>query len=82
MPSIFYAIYLNLPAMLFIVAVNAEIFPVRAIGRVVQVISIFVVDSEKMTGLVVKLSSTSGADETVDVERSFPVIAFFRRGML
>ena len=68
--------------MLFIVAVNAEVFPVRSVRRVVPVISVFVVDGEEMAHLVIKLPSASGTDETVDIKRLFPVIAFSKRGLL
>ena len=68
--------------MLFIVAVNAEVFPVRSVRRVVQVISVFVVDGEEMAHLVIKLPSASGTDETMDIKRLFPVIAFSKRGLL
>jgi hypothetical protein len=40
-----------------------------------------VVDGEEMAHLVIKLPSASGTDETMDVERSFPVIAFSKRGL-
>jgi hypothetical protein len=62
-------------------AVNAEVFPVRSVRRVVQVISVFVVDGEEMAHLVIKLPSASGTDETMDIERSFTVIAFSKRGL-
>jgi hypothetical protein len=72
----------NLPAVLFVMAVNTEVFPVRAVRWVVQVISVFVMDGEEVTVLVVKLSSASGADEAMDLERPFPVIAFSNGGLL
>ena len=45
-------------------------------------ISVFVVDGEKMICLVIKLPSTSGTDETMDIKRSFTVSAFSKRGLL
>lgn len=63
-------------------AVNTEVFPVRSVRRIVQVISVFVVDGEEMAHLVIKLPSASGTDETMDIKRSFTVIAFSMRGLL
>ncbi len=68
--------------MFFVVAVNAEVFPVRAIWRVVQMVSVLVMNREKMTVPVVELSSASGADESMNLQRSLPVIAFFKGGFL
>jgi hypothetical protein len=72
----------NLPAVLFVVAVNTEVFPVRTVRRVVQVISVLVMNSEKVAVPVVKLSSAPGADESMNLKRAFPVIVFFKGGLL
>ena len=37
-------------------------------------ISIFVVNRQEMSGLFIKLSSTLGANQAVDLERAFPII--------
>jgi len=63
-----------------VVAVNAEVFPIRSVGRVIQVISVFVVDRQEMPRLFVELSSTFGADEAMDLERAFPIITPRRLG--
>ena len=57
-----------------IMAINAEIFPVRSIGRVIQVISVFVVDRQEMRCLFVEFPPTLGADEAMDFERAFSII--------
>jgi len=55
-------------AVFVIVAVNAEVFPVGSIGRIVQVISVFVVDGQEMSRLFIKFSAALGADEAMDLE--------------
>ncbi len=66
--------------MFVVVAVNAQVFPVRSIGRVVQVITIFVVDGQEMPCLFVELSPAFGTDETMDFEGSLAIIAPWRLG--
>ena len=68
--------------MLIVVAVNAQVLPVRSIGRVVQVISVFVVYRQQMPGLFVKFSAALGTDQTMDLERSFSIITPRRLGFL
>ena len=54
--------------MFVVVAVDAQILPIGSIGRIVQVIAVFVVDSQKMPGLFIKFSAAFGADEAMDLE--------------
>ncbi len=51
-----------------IVTVNAQVFPVGSIRRIIQVISIFVVDRQEMPRLFIKLSPAFCADEAMDLE--------------
>jgi hypothetical protein len=65
-----------------IVAVNTEVFPVGPVGRIIQVISIFVVDGQEMPRLFIVLSATFGADKPVYFEGALPIITLRRRGFL
>ena len=64
--------------MFVIVAINTQVFPVGSIGRVVQVIAVFVVDGQEMPGLFVKFSSAFGADQAMDLEGAFSIITPWR----
>ena len=67
--------------MFFLVAIDAEVFPIRSIRRVIQVISILMMDGEEAPVLVVKFPSAPAADETMDLEGSLPVITVGRFGL-
>jgi hypothetical protein len=54
--------------VLIIVTVNAQVFPVRSVRGIIQVISVFVVNRQEMPCLFVKLSPAFGADEAMDLE--------------
>ena len=54
------------PAVFIVMTVNAEIFPVRAIGWVVAAVPVFMVHSEKIPVFGFKLSPAFGADQAVD----------------
>ena len=54
--------------MFIIVAVHAEIFPVRSVGRVVVVIAVFVVLREEMTVLEFEFSGAFGTNEPVNLQ--------------
>lgn len=54
--------------------INTEILPVRAIRGVVQAIPVFMVYSEKLPVLEIKLSPTFGTDQAVDFQGLFPVV--------
>jgi hypothetical protein len=58
-----------------IVAVHAQIFPVRPVRGIVVVIPVFVVHREEVSCLEVELSGALGTDEPVNLQRLFPVSA-------
>lgn len=60
--------------MFIVVAVDAQIFPVRTIRGVILRVSIFVVDRQEVSVFIAKLSCTFGTDESVNFERLFSVI--------
>jgi len=72
----------DFPAVFVIVAINTQVLPVRSIGRVIQMISIFVVDGQEVPGLFIKFSAALGTDETMDFERPFSIITPRRLGFL
>lgn len=51
--------------MLVVMAVDTEIFPVGAVRRVVQVISVLMVYCKKVSRFLVELPATSGTDEAM-----------------
>jgi len=57
-----------------IMTVNAQVFPVGTVGRIVQVISVFVVDRQEMPRLFIELPSALGTDEPVDFKRALSII--------
>lgn len=67
--------------MFVIVAVNTEVFPVRSVGRIVKVISVFVVNRQEMPCLFVELSPAFGADEAMDLEGALSIITPWRFGL-
>ncbi len=54
--------------MLIVMAVDTEIFPVRSIRRIIQMISIFMMYGEKVPRFLIKLSPALGTDEAVYLE--------------
>lgn len=52
--------------MFFVMTVYAKVFPIRAVLRVIPVIPVFVVNSEEVPVLVVKLARALCTDKTVD----------------
>ena len=64
--------------MFIIVAVRAQVFPVRPVRGIVVVISVFVVHREQMSRLDVELSGAFGTDEPVNLQGLFPVGAVGR----
>jgi hypothetical protein len=58
-----------------LVAVDAQVFPVRAVRGIVPAVPVFMVHSQQMPSLVVELPCALGAYESVNLERSFPVVA-------
>ena len=64
------------PAVDILMAVNAEVFPVAAIGRVVLVIAVLVVNGQQMTIGGGKFPAAATADHAVQGKRSFSIIPF------
>lgn len=54
--------------MFIIVAVDAEVFPIRAVRGIVMVIAVFVVHREQVSGLEVEFSGAFGTNEPVKLE--------------
>ena len=54
-------------------AVNTQIFPVRAIGWIIVVIAVLVVYGQKMPVLILEFPRTLRTDESVNLERALPV---------
>jgi len=67
----------KLSGVFIIVTVNAQVFPVRPVRRIIQVISIFVVDRQKISCFFIKLSSAFGTDEAMYLEGTLSVITSF-----
>ena len=71
----------NPPAVLIIVTIDAEVFPVGAIRRIISGVAVFMVDSQKMPVFGFKLPSAFGTDEPVYFKRLFPVITWGSRDL-
>jgi hypothetical protein len=56
------------PAVLILMAVNTQIFPVRTIRGIIPVIAVFMVYGQQMPVFVSKLPSTFGTDKSVDLK--------------
>ena len=54
--------------MFIVMTVNAEVFPVGAVRRIVVVIAVFMVNGEEMSVCIIKFTGALGADEPVDTE--------------
>ena len=54
--------------MFIIVAVYAEVLPVRPVRRIVVVIAVFMVHREQVSGLEVELSGAFGTNEPVNLQ--------------
>jgi len=64
-----------------IVTIYAQVFPVRAVSRIVPAVSVFVVYSQQVAVFAFKLPAALGAYEPVNIKRAFP-IGFGRRNVL
>ena len=60
-------------AVLRLVAVDAQILPVAAVGRIVPVIAVLVVDGEQMERGAIELARALGADPAVQDERALAI---------
>lgn len=54
--------------MFIIMAVYAEVFPVRSVRWIVVVIAVFMVHREQMSGLEVEFSGAFGTNEPVNLQ--------------
>jgi hypothetical protein len=63
------------PAVNILMAVNAEVFPVAAVGWVIPVIAVLVVHGQQVTMGDGKFPATPTADQTVQVKRTFSIIS-------
>src|SRR4030065_100325 len=64
------------PAVLIIMTIDTEVFPIGTIRGIISGVPIFMMDSQKLPVFRFKLSSAFGADEVVNFKRLFPVIAW------
>jgi hypothetical protein len=55
----------NSPGMLILVAIDAEVFPVAAVGRVVGRIPVFVMDGQKVKVGSIELAGALGANPSM-----------------
>ena len=62
--------------MFVVMAMNAQILPVAAIGRIIIVIAVLVMNGQQIQGGRIKLTATLGADWPVDLQRPGPVVGF------
>jgi hypothetical protein len=69
-------------AVFVIMAIDAEVFPVRAVRRIVFGIPILVMYGEKMAVFLVELTCTFRTNEPVNPQRLFPVALFCVRSHL
>ena len=60
--------------MLILVAVNAEVFPVASVGRVVQVVAVPMMNGEKAAVGPAELAAAPCAGQAVNGQRPLPVI--------
>ncbi len=69
-------------AVFIVVAVDAQIFPVRTIRGVILRVSIFVVDRQEVSVFIAELSCTFSTDESVNSEGLLSVIFSCRMNSL
>ena len=63
------------PAVLIIVTIYAEVFPIGTIRGIISGVAVFMMDGQQMSVFRFKLFSAFGADEAMYFKRLFPVIA-------
>ena len=59
--------------MLIFMTVSTEVFPVRAIRRVIQMVPVFMMYGKKVPVFEIELAPAFGADQAVDFQGLFPV---------
>lgn len=62
-------------AVLVLVAIHAEVLPVGAVGRIVRVITVLMMHCQKVSVAIREIPAALGADEPVDFEGAFTVVA-------
>ena len=62
-------------AVFILMAIHAQIFPVRTVRGVIQWISVFMVNGQEMPLIIIKFSRTFCTDEAVYSKGKFPVVA-------
>src|SRR5262249_19848533 len=65
-------------AVLVVVAVDAEVLPVAAVGRVVVMVTVAVVDGEQVQVRALELARALGADPAVQGERALAITLLAR----
>ena len=63
----------NAATVFVFMAVDAEVLPIRAVGRVVVVIAVSMMDGQQMQSVGFELAGAFGADPAVDGERALAV---------
>lgn len=63
----------NSAAVFVFVTVDAEIFPIGAVGWIVVVVAVAMVNSQQVQGIGLELAGAFGADPTVKSERTFAI---------
>ena len=59
--------------MLIFMTISTEVFPVRAIRRVIQVVPVFMVYGKEVPVFEIEFPSAFGADQAMDFQGLFPV---------
>lgn len=59
--------------MFIIVAIHAEVFPVRSVRRIVVMIAVFVVYGEQVPVFNIEFSGTFGTNEPMNPQGLFPI---------
>jgi len=62
--------------MLIIMAIDAKVFPVGTVGRIIPAVAIFMVHGKKVFIFIVKLSGALGTYEPVKFEGCLTVTVF------
>jgi hypothetical protein len=65
----------QVPAVFILVAVHAEVFPVRAVRGIVPVVPVFMVHSQQVSVFTVKITTAFGAYQSVNTQRTFSIVA-------
>ncbi len=65
----------QVPAVFILVAVHAQVFPVRAVRGIVPVVPVFMMHSQQVSIFIVELSTTFGAYKPVNTQRAFSIVA-------